>query len=139
MPTPANVTLPTGTTATLAVNGGSASALTKLKSIGGNTRTTNFADITALADTEIQRIPSRIDPGTVQITGYVNYTTDNYATFKTAQDNHHVVSLAIDLPGSASPSPTFVGYVSDVSTPEIAAGDDGLTFTATIQISSATL
>lgn len=138
------VLLPVGTTATLKDEpSGSPAALTNLRGVGGNEGTMSFADVTALADSTLKRLPARLDPGTVQITFYLDDTavaTNQLAALKAKRDAKQKVTVAVNLPGSfddASTLISYTGYIATVSNPEIMAGDDALTYTITIQISAA--
>lgn len=141
MPSPI---LPAGTTATIAdLPSGSPTSLANLKTIGGNDATMAFADVTALADSELKRLPSRIDPGTVQFTFFLDDTataTNQLTTLRGKQTAKTKVRIAVDLPGAIDATTKIIqydGYISTVGSPEVGSTDDALQYTVTLQVSSA--
>ena len=132
-----NILLATGTTATIGPRGGSSPAtISYLKSIGGNTQTTATADVSGLADTTLVKAPARLDPGAIQLTLFLDSTTsasNQFTTFKGYQTGKTAVTVTITLPGSIVDTfEQFSGYITEMTTPELAAGDDALTYTMTL-------
>jgi len=119
----------TGTTATIS----------GLISIGANSRQTTFADVTALSDTTMQRIPVRNDPGTVQLTIFLDDTTtasNLFTTLNTRRTSKVHTRVTVNLPGNNTDDLLiYDGYIQEISTPEVAANDDALRFTITMQLS----
>jgi hypothetical protein len=138
------VVLPAGTSATIKDEpSGSPTALDNLKTIGGNDGTMAFADVTALADSTLKKLPSRLDPGTVQLTFYLDDTapaTNQINGLKTKRDAKTKVTIAVNLPGAFDDSTkiiTYTGYIATVSNPEIGSTDDALQYSVTLQVSAA--
>lgn len=132
---------PAGTTATIKDEpSGSATALVGLKSIGGNESTIAFGDITGLGDTTLKKRPARIDPGTCTLTFFLDDTSGQLATLKGKRDSKQKVTVTINLPGTfddVTPLlPPITGYLSTVGNPEVAAGDEALTYTIGIQVTA---
>ena len=141
MPSPI---LSAGTTATIAdLPSGSPTSLDNLKTIGGNDATMAFADVTALADSTLKRLPSRIDPGTVQFTFFLDDTATATNQLKTLRDKQSAktkVRIAVDLPGAIDATTKIIqydGYIATIGSPEVGATDDALQYTVTLQVSSA--
>jgi hypothetical protein len=135
------ILLAVGTTATIVQKSGSSPVtITTLKSIGGNTESMSMADVSGLADTTLVKAPARLDPGTVQFTCYLDDTvsgSNQFSTIRGYQTGKTAVTVAVTLPGSISDSfLSWTGYISETSTPELAAGDDALTYTFTLTQSS---
>lgn len=140
------VVLPLGTTATLTPASGSAITL-KAISVTGATRSVAMADITALSDYVIKRLPSRVDPGTVQFELYLDDTATATNDLKTLKDwqatvtgssiGYNSVTLALNFPGSAIDSLiSYQGYIMEVTDPTVSAGDEALRFTVTMQVTA---
>lgn len=135
--------LPAGSTASVATltagSPGAATAISNLISIGGLTLTKNMADVTGLSDTKIQRLPSRVDEGTVQLTIFLDDTataSNQYTSLKGRLTGGTHTRITINLPGSGIDDMyIYDGYVTEVGNPEIAAGDEALRYTVTLQIS----
>lgn len=143
------VVLPQGTTATLTPASGSAITL-KAISVTGATRTVAMADITALSDYVIKRLPSRVDPGTVQFELYLDDTATATNDLKTIKDwqatlspslaaptsiTYNSVTLSLNFPGSNIDTLiSYQGYISEVTDPTVGAGDEALRFTVTMQV-----
>jgi hypothetical protein len=136
-----DIQLPAGTTVQATIGTGTATAVSNLKSIGSNEAARAMADVTGLSDTAIKRKPARKDPGTVEFVIYVDNTapaTNSYTTWTAARDAGSKTTLAVNLPDSfddSTPLFSYTGYVASVTTPEIAAGDDALTFSVNLQVS----
>lgn len=138
-----SLVLPAGSTATVATlssgSPGSATAISHLISIGGATYTKALADVTGLSDTTIQRLPARGDTGTVQLTIFLDDTAtanNQYTALKARWSGGTHTRVAVGLPGSSIDDMfAYDGYVTEVTSPEIAAGDEGLRYTVTIQLS----
>jgi len=135
--------LPAGSTASVATltsgSPGAATAISNLISIGGLTLTKNMADVTGLSDTKIQRLPARVDEGTVQLTIFLDDTTtasNQYTSLKNRLTGGTHTRITINLPGATIDDMyIYDGYVTEVGNPEIAAGDEALRYTVTLQIS----
>ena len=133
--------LPAGTTATYTIGAGTATTANYLKSVGANEATTAMADVTALADTVLKKKPARVDPGTTDFTFFLDNTavaTNQLNTFKSARDNKSKVVFTINLPDPFDDTTTWIsytGYISSISQPEVAAGDEPLTYTVGLQVS----
>lgn len=134
--------LPAGSSATIDnVPTSTPTALVGLLSIGGNTATMAMADVTALADSTLARLPSRLDPGTVQLTFLLDDTataTNQLTALKTRQTSKTKSVIAVGLPGTTIDTLlTWTGYISEVTTPEVATGDEPLKYTVTMTVSAA--
>lgn len=135
--------LPAGSTATVATltsgSPGATTAISNLISVGGTTYTKNTADVTGLSDTTIQRLPARIDVGTVQLTIFLDDTataSNQYTALKLRLTNGTHTRIALNLPGSGIDDMyTYDGYITEVGSPEIGASDDALRYTVTLQLS----
>jgi hypothetical protein len=135
--------LPAGSTAAVATltsgSPGASTAISYLISIGGTTYSKATADVTGLSDTTIQRLPSRVDLGTVQLTIFLDDTvtaSNQYTSLKARLTNGTHTRITIGLPG-ANIDDLYVydGYITEVSSPEIGASDDALRYTVTLQLS----
>jgi hypothetical protein len=132
-----------GTTAAYATltsgTAGTTAALSGLISIAANARSTTFADVTALSDTKMQRVPVRNDPGTVQFTLYLDdtATVSNLLTLLDARRTGRVhTRVTVDLGGSNIDTiAVYDGYISEIGYPDIGATDEALRFTVTMQLS----
>jgi hypothetical protein len=138
-----DIVFPAGTTATIKDEpSGSPTALSNLRSIGGNESTIAFGDITALSDSTLKKRPARIDPGTLTLTFLLDDTaagSNQVATLKTKRDSKQKVTLSVNLPGSWDDSTaliSYTGYLSSVGYPEIAMGDEPLTYTVGLQVTA---
>jgi hypothetical protein len=113
--------------------------LSGLISIAANARSTTFADVTALSDTKMQRVPVRNDPGTVQFTLYLDdtATVSNLLTLLDARRTGRVhTRVTVDLGGSNIDTiAVYDGYISEIGYPDIGATDEALRFTVTMQLS----
>lgn len=139
---PDNVVFAAGTTATYKNNGtaGAGTALDGLISIGGNSKTRTDTDITDLSGLVIRKRPVRTDPGTVAFNFLVKDTapaTNQWTTLSALVDAGTLVDVTVNLPGTFDNTtplfPTFTGYLKEITTPEIATGDDRLSYTVTMQ------
>jgi hypothetical protein len=132
-----------GTTAAYATltsgTAGTTAALSGLISIAANARSTTFADVTALSDTKMQRVPVRNDPGTVQFTLYLDdtATVSNLLTLLDARRTGRVhTRVTVDLGGSNIDTiAVYDGYISEIGYPDIGATDEALRYTVTLQLS----
>jgi hypothetical protein len=141
------VVLPLGTTATLTPATGTAITLNAI-SITGATRSVAMADITALSDYTLKRLPSRVDPGTVSFELYLDDTATASNHLKTIKDwqatisagpviGYNSVTLALNFPGTNIDGLiSYQGYISEVTDPTVGAGDDALRFTVTMQVTA---
>lgn len=120
---------------------GSASSLTNLVSIGSTSATAATSDQTGLSDTTLVKYPARIDPGTVQLEFFLDDTataTNQLTAFRSKLTGKTKCVVTVDFSGTAIDTLlSYTGYVTDVTTPNIAAGDDTLKYTVTLTISSA--
>lgn len=118
---------------------GTTAALSGLISIAANARSIAFADVTALSDTTLQRIPVRADPGTVQLTIFLDDTataSNLWTVLNTRRTGKVHTRITVDLPGANIDGLlTYDGYISEISTPEVAASDEALRFTVSLQLS----
>lgn len=138
----ANVLGP-GTTAAYATlsssTAGTTAALSGLVSIAANARSTTFADVTALSDTTMQRVPVRHDPGTVQFTLYLDdtVTASNLMTLLNTRRTSKVhTRVTVDLGGANIDTiAVYDGYISEIGYPDIGATDEALKYTVTLQLS----
>lgn len=128
------------TTATLTDVGGGNPITLNVTSITGATQSQAMAEITALSDSVLKRIPARIDPGTVSFECYLDDTataTNHLTIIKARQTNKTQTVLNVDLPGSTIDNLCdYTGYIMEVTDPQIALGDDVLRFTVTMQVSA---
>jgi hypothetical protein len=133
--------IPAGSSASIktltAGTAGSPTDLTNLKTVGGSTVSRTMADVTALGDTTLQRIPSRNDKGTLQLTFFLTDTataTNQITNFKTRLTDGTHSRINVNLTGSTIDDMfQYDGYVTEVGEPEIGASDDALTYTVTMQ------
>jgi len=140
------VVLPLGTTVTLTPATGTAITLNAL-SVTGTTRSVAMADVTALSDYILKKLPSRVDPGTVQFEVYLDDTATATNHLKTLRDwqatvtgssiGYNSVTLSINFPGSTIDAlVSYQGYISEVTEPSVSVGDEALRFSVTIQVTS---
>lgn len=118
---------------------GTTAALNGLISIAANARSTTFADVTALSDTKMQRVPVRNDPGTVQFTLYLDdtATASNLLTLLDTRRTSKVhTRVTVDLGGANIDTiAVYDGYISEIGYPDIGATDEALRYTVTLQLS----
>lgn len=131
-----------GSSATIDNFGGSTPTnLTNLISIGGNTSTMSMADVSGVADSTLAKLPARIDPGTVQLTFFLDDTataTNQLTALKTRMTGKTKSVIAVNLPGSSVDTLlTWTGYITEVTTPEVGASDDAMRYTVTLTVSAA--
>jgi len=140
------VVLPLGTTVTLTPATGTAITLNAL-SVTGTTRSVAMADVTALSDYILKKLPSRVDPGTVQFEVYLDDTATATNSLKTLRDwqatvtgssiGYNSVTLSINFPGSTIDAlVSYQGYIMEVTEPSVAVGDEALRFSVTIQVTA---
>jgi len=140
------VVLPLGTTVTLTPATGTAITLNAL-SVTGTTRSVAMADVTALSDYILKKLPSRVDPGTVQFEVYLDDTATASNSLKTLRDwqatvtgssiGYNSVTLSINFPGSTIDAlVSYQGYIMEVTEPSVAVGDEALRFSVTIQVTA---
>jgi hypothetical protein len=140
------VVLPLGTTVTLTPATGTAITLNAL-SVTGTTRSVAMADVTALSDYILKKLPSRVDPGTVQFEVYLDDTATASNTLKTLRDwqatvtgssiGYNSVTLSINFPGSTIDAlVSYQGFIMEVTEPSVAVGDEALRFSVTIQVTA---
>lgn len=140
------VVLPLGTTVTLTPATGVAITLNAL-SVTGTTRSVAMADVTALSDYILKKLPSRVDPGTVQFEVYLDDTATATNSLKTLRDwqatvtgssiGYNSVTLSINFPGSTIDAlVSYQGYIMEVTEPSVAVGDEALRFSVTIQVTA---
>jgi hypothetical protein len=140
------VVLPLGTTVTLTPATGTAITLNAL-SVTGTTRSVAMADVTALSDYILKKLPSRVDPGTVQFEVFLEDTATATNTLKTLRDwqatvtgssiGYNSVTLSINFPGSTIDAlVSYQGYIMEVTEPSVAVGDEALRFSVTIQVTA---
>lgn len=132
--------LPAGSSLVATYSGTGSPLTVNVVSITGATKSTAMAETTLLSDTSLKRIPSRIDPGTVSFECYLDdtATASNHLTYlKTCQTGKTSVALAVGLAGtSVDDLLAWSGYISEVTDPTIALGDDVLRFTITLQVTA---
>ena len=140
------VVLPLGTTVTLTPATGTAITLNAL-SVTGSTRSVAMADVTALSDYILKKLPSRVDPGTVQFEVYLDDTATASNSLKTLRDwqatvtgssiGYNSVTLSINFPGSTIDAlVSYQGYIMEVTEPSVSVGDEALRFSVTIQVTA---
>jgi len=140
------VVLPLGTTVTLTPATGSAITLNAL-SVTGTTRSVAMADVTALSDYILKKLPSRVDPGTVQFEVYLDDTATASNSLKTLRDwqatvtgssiGYNSVTLSINFPGSTIDALiNYQGFIMEVTEPSVSVGDEALRFSVTIQVTA---
>jgi hypothetical protein len=134
------------TIATITISGvtettGTPTPLLNLISVGPNSSTIATSDQTGLADSTLVKYPARIDPGTVQLEFFLDDTatsTNQLTTLRARLTGKTKSVIAVDFTGTAIDTLiTYTGYITDVTTPNIAAGDDTLKYQVTLTISSA--
>lgn len=132
--------LPAGVSATLTDVGGGNSISLNVVSITGATQSMAMAETTALSATTLTRVPSRLDPGTVQFECYLDDTataTNALTVIKARQTSKTATVLNLDFPGTTIDAiMDYTGYVMEVTDPQIALGDDVLRFSVTMQITA---
>lgn len=132
--------LPAGTTAALTDVGGANSITLNVVSITGATQSMAMAEITALSDTVLKRLPSRLDPGQVQFECLLDDTataTNHLTVIKARQTSKTLSVLNLDFPGSTIDAiMDYTGYIMEVTDPQIALGDEILRFSVTMQITA---
>ena len=139
----------TATIATITISGvtettGTPIPLVNLISVGPNSATIATSDQTGLADSTLVKYPARIDPGTVQFEFFLDdtantaTTTNQLTLFRARLTGKTKSVVAVDFTGTAIDTLiTYTGYITDVTSPNIAAGDDTLKYQVTLTISSA--
>lgn len=136
----------TATIATITISGttettGTPTALANLISVGPNSATIATSDQTGLADSTLVKYPARIDPGTVQLEFFLDDTgsaTNQLTLFRARLTGKTKSVIAVDFSGTAIDTlVSYTGYITDVTTPNVAAGDDTLKYQVTMTISSA--
>jgi hypothetical protein len=139
---PDNVVFAAGTTATYKnpTSTGTAVALDGLISIGANPKTRTDTDITELSGLILRKRPVRTDPGTVSLTFNMKDTapsTNQFTVLSALVDAGTLIDVIVNLPGTFDNTtqliPVLTGYLKDITTPEIATGDDKLTYSVTLQ------
>ena len=132
--------LPAGSTLTATYTGTGSPITLNVTSITGATKSTAMAETTLLSGTSLTRIPSRIDPGTVQFECYLDdtATASNHLTYlKSCQTGKTSVALAVGLAGTTVDDLlAWSGYISEITDPQIALGDDVLRFSITLQVTA---
>jgi hypothetical protein len=140
------VVLPLGTTVTLTPATGTAITLNAL-SVTGTTRSVAMADVTALSDYILKKLPSRVDPGTVQFEVYLDDTATATNSLKVLRDwqatvtgssiGYNSVTLSINFPGSTIDAlVSYQGFIMEVTEPSVSVGDEALRFSVTIQVTA---
>ena len=136
----------TATIATVTISGstettGTPVALVNLISVGPISATIATFDQTGLADSTLVKYPARIDPGTVQLEFFLDDTgtsTNQLTLFRARLTGKTKSVVAVDFTGTTIDTLiTYTGYITDVTSPNIAAGDDTLKYQVTLTISSA--
>jgi hypothetical protein len=136
----------TATIATVTISGstettGTPTALANLISVGPNSATIATSDQTGLADATLVKYPARIDPGTVQLEFFLDDTgtsTNQLTLFRARLTGKTKSVVAVDFTGTTIDTLiTYTGYITDVTSPNVAAGDDTLKYQVTMTISSA--
>lgn len=138
------VVIPRGTSVTLTPATGTAITL-NLTNVTGATRSVAMADVTALSDYILKRLPSRVDPGTAQFEVFLDDTATATNTLKTLRDwqatvtgssiSYNSVTLSINFPGSTIDELiSYQGYIMEITEPTVGVGDDALKFTVTVQV-----
>jgi hypothetical protein len=134
------------TIATITISGvtettGTPTPLLNLISVGPNSATIATSDQTGLADSTLVKYPARIDPGTVSLEFFLDDTataTNQLTTLRARLTGKTKSVIAVDFTGTAIDTLiTYTGYITDVTSPNIAAGDDTLKYQVTLTISSA--
>jgi len=131
---------PAGTSAVLTDVGGGNSMALFPTSMGGVSRSIAMADVTALTDTVLVKLPSRIDPGQITVECYLTDTvtaSNELTVIRTRQTTKIATVLNINLPGAnIDDLIDYTGYVMSISDPTVALGDDVLKFSFTMQITA---
>lgn len=131
-----------GTTASyVPVAGGTAVNMTGLTAIGGNTKSRTTADVTLLSDTTLKRRPVRTDPGTVQFTFQLQDTataTNEWTALNTLLGAGTLITVTVNMPGAfdATALLSWSGFISELTTPELASADNMVTYTATLTVTA---
>ena len=145
-----DVIFPAGTTASLqywlaadtTTATGTSVTLAGVKTFTANEVTLGFGDTSPVNHSGllVKRPSKRIEPGTFSITFFLDDTTTATNQYKVLKDRLTTYlrnTVTVNLPGSfddtTSPLDSLVGFVSGVSTPEIAQSDEALTYTVTFQ------
>lgn len=132
--------LPAGSSAVFTYTGTGSPLTLNAVSIGGATKSTAMAETTLLSATTLTRVPSRIDPGTVTFECLMDdtATASNALTYlKACQTGNKTVSVAIGLPGTTVDDLlAYAGYITEITDPTIALGDDVLRFNVTLQVTA---
>jgi hypothetical protein len=109
-------------------------------SMGGVSRSIAMADVTALSDTVLVKLPARIDPGQVTVECYLTDTvtaTNELTVVRTRLSAKTATVLNINLPGAnIDDLIDYTGYVMSIGDPTVALGDDVLKFSFTMQITA---
>ena len=131
---------PAGTSAVLTDVGGGNSMTLFPTSMGGVSRSIAMAYVTALSDTVLVKLPSRIDPGQVTVECYLTDTvtaTNELTVIRTRLSAKTASVLNINLPGAnIDDLIDYTGYVMSIGDPTVALGDDVLKFSFTMQITA---
>jgi len=131
---------PAGTSAVLTDVGGGNSMTLFPTSMGGVSRSIAMADVTALSDTVLVKLPSRIDPGQVTVECYLTDTatvTNEVTVIRARLSSKTATVLNINLPGAnIDDLIDYTGYVMSIADPTVALGDDVLKFSFTMQITA---
>ncbi|NBS94808.1 MAG: hypothetical protein EBT08_01390 [Betaproteobacteria bacterium] len=134
------------TIATVTISGGTETTgtptpLLNLISVGPNSATIATSDQTGIGDGTLVKYPARIDPGTVSLEFFLDDTatsTNQLTTLRARLTGKTKSVIAVDFTGTAIDTLiTYTGYITDVTSPNIAAGDDTLKYQVTLTISSA--
>ena len=136
--------LPAGSSATFATltagSPGATTLITNLISVGGLAISRTMADVTGLSDSGIQRLPARVDFGTIQLTMFLDDTvtaSNQYTVFKGRMTAGTHTRISINLPGAnIDDLEPYDGYITEVSMPEVSASDEALRYTVTLQYSN---
>lgn len=132
--------LPAGSTLAATYSGTGSPLTVNVVSVTGATKSMAMADTTLLSGTSLTRIPSRIDPGTVSFECLLDdtATASNHLTYlKACQTGKTSVALAVGLAGTTVDDLlAWSGYITEVTDPTIALGDDVLRFTITLQVTA---
>jgi hypothetical protein len=132
--------LPAGSSATFTYTGTGSPLTLNAVSIGGATKSTAMAETTLLSATTLTRVPSRLDPGTVTFECLLDdtATASNALTYlKACQTGKTSIAVAVAFPGTTIDDLlAYAGYISEVTDPTIALGDDILRFNVTLQVTA---
>jgi hypothetical protein len=112
-----------------------------IKSVGASTKTRSIADVTTLKDDTVRKMPAKRDLGSLQLTfnllDEAAATNERVLLGKAWQDGEYL-QIVLDLPGDFDDVPpsghndntmSFDGFISSISTPEVAVSDEPLTYT----------